>query len=242
MKRHNALVSNRFDLRAALCTALVLTGFAWLAREQLPIGLVGWAPMTREGRAPLTRGGAANADEERDILNVVLLHEAQRADRTNVCLQLAPEGHTFEQEKRAIRVLRQQLVDEPARAASIRSRLDQLLNPEREWLLPSLNDEKAPITEDSARPLRTAEIGLLGAPPGGAIDLTLNLADLPVGFQGKGENCNKLLFTAPAVAGEIAFVETTYRCGRNCEEGLIHAVVRRDGRWELGALTPAWTN
>jgi hypothetical protein len=103
------------------------------------VGLIGWAPMTREGRAPLTHGGAANADEERDILNVVLLHEAQRPGRTNVCLELAPEGHTFEQEKRAIRVLQQQLADEPAQAASIRSRLDRLLNPQRRWLLPSLH-------------------------------------------------------------------------------------------------------
>jgi hypothetical protein len=232
-----------FNPRAALCTALVLAGFAWLAREQLAVGLFGWAPMQREGRAALTHGGAASPDEERDILSAVLLHEARRPNRRNVCLRLALEGQTFEQEKRGIRALQQQLADEPERAETIRAQLDRLRNPQRKWLLPAEPGvEEAPITEESARPLRTAEIGLLGGPAGGAIDLTLNLADLPPSLQGSGADCNPLFFTAPAVAGEIAFVETTYRCGPGCEEGRIYAVVRREEQWEVGALTPAWTN
>lgn len=232
-----------FNPRAALCTALVLAGFAWLAREQLAVGLLGWAPMAREGRAPLTHGGAATPEEERDILGAVLLHEARRPGRSNVCLRLAAEGQTFEQEKRTIRALQQQMADEPHRAESIQRELDRRLNPQRRWLLPSApGAEEAPITEESARPLRTAEIGLLGGPAGGAIDLTLNVGELPAGFQATGADCNPLFFTAPAVAGEIAFVETTYRCGPNCEEGRMYAVVRRDEQWEVGALAPAWTN
>lgn len=232
-----------FHPRAALCTALVLLGFAWLAREQLAVGLLGWAPMEREGRGPLTHGGAASPDEERDILGAVLLHEARRPNRENVCLRLAAEGQTFEQEKQAIRALQQQLADQPARAKDIRAELDRLRNPERKWLLPSARDgEEAPVTAESARPLRTAEIALLGGRAGGAIDLTLNLAELPAGFQATGESCNPLFFTAPAVAGEIAFVETAYRCGPGCGDGRMYAVVRRDERWEVGALAPVWTN
>jgi len=232
-----------FDPRAALCTALVLGLFALLAREQLAVGLLGWAPMEREGRASLIRGGAATPDEGRDILSAVLLHEAQRPNRVNVCLRLSDEGQTFEQEKRVIRALQQQLAAEPGQAEIIRAELDRRLNPQRRWFLPAApGAEEAPITEESARPLRTAEIGLLGAPSGGAIDLTLNLAELPAEFQASGGDCNPLFFTAPAVAGEIAFVETTYRCGPDCEEGRIYAAVRRDERWEVGALAPAWTN
>lgn len=233
----------KFNPRAALCTALVLAGFAWLAREQLAVGLLGWAPMVREGRAPLSHGGAATPDQERDILSAVLLHEARRPNRRNVCLRLALEGQTFEQEKRAIRALQQQMVDAPARAEDIRAQLDRMRNPQRRWLLPAEPGvAEAPITEESARPLRTAEISLIGAPAGGAIDLTLNLGELPAELQGGGEACNPLFFTAPAVAGEIAFVETTYRCGANCEEGRIYAVVRRDEQWQVGALAPAWSN
>jgi hypothetical protein len=232
-----------FDLRAALCTALVLAGFAFLARGQLAVGLVGWAPMAREGRAPLSHGGAASPDEERDILSAVLLHEARRPNRSNLCLRLAPEGQTFEQEKRVIRALQQQLVAEPERAQSLRDELERRLNPERRWFLPAEpGAEEAPITPESARPLRTAEVSLLGSPAGRAIDLILNLAELPVGLQASGGDCNPLFFTAPAVAGEIAFVETTYRCGPGCEEGRIYAAVRRDERWQVGALTPSWTN
>jgi|GEM_PF-6811541 len=233
----------KFNPRAALCTALVLAGFAWLAREQLAVGLLGWAPMQREGRAPLMHGGAATPEEERDIVSAVLLYEAQRARRQNVCLRLAPEGQTFEQEKRVIRTLQQQLAAEPGRAQTIRAQLDRLLNPQRKWLLPTPpGPEQAQITEESARPLRTAEISLLGGPAGGAIDLTLNLAELPPDFQGSGAGCNPLFFTAPAVAGEIAFVETSYRCGPNCEEGWLYAAVRRDEQWEVGAVARSWTN
>jgi len=236
-------MSFHFNPRAALCTALVLAGFAWLAREQLAVGLFGWAPMTREGRAALSHGGAASPDEERDILSLVLLHEARRPNRPNVCLRLALEGQTFEQEKRAIRAFEQQLADTPERGDSIRAQLDRLRNPQRKWLFPAEpGAQEAPITEESARPFRTAEIGLLGAAPGGAIDLMLDLSELPAEFRSSGADCNPLFFTAPAVAGEIAFVETTYRCGPGCEEGRMYAVVRRDERWELGAVAPAWTN
>lgn len=232
-----------FNLRAAICTALVLAGFAWVAREQLAVGLLGWAPMAREGRAPLAHGGAASPEEERDIVSAVLQHEALQPDRRNVCLKLAPEGQAFEQEKRAIRAFQAQLADQPEQAQSIRARLDRLRNPQRKWLLPTApGAAAAPITEESARPLRTAEIGLLGAPAGGAIDLILDLARFPTHFQASGADCNPLFFSAPAVAGEIAFVETLYRCGPGCEEGLLYAVVRREEQWEVGALTPAWTN
>jgi hypothetical protein len=233
----------KFNPRAALCTALVLAGFAWLAREQLAAGVFAWTPMAREGRAPLMHGGAASPQEERDIVSVVLGYEAQRPNRRNVCLRLATEGQTFEQEKRATRTLQQQLALEPDRREAIARELDRRRNPERQWLLPyAPGTGEAPIAAESAGPLRSAEIAMLTSPAGGAIDLTLNLAELPSALQGGGADCTPLYFTAPAVAGEIAFVQTSYRCGPGCDENWLYAAVRRDERWEIGAVTQAWTN
>lgn len=225
-----------FDPRAALCTLVVLAGLGWAASRQMSVGFLGWAPMAREGRLPLSQGGTATPDVQRDIIGAVLLYEARRAQRQNVCLRLAPEGTAFEDEKRAIRNLERILADQPGERDRIVPELGRLRNPARQWLLATASSHgEQPLTEESARPLRLTESSLLGFPAAAGVDLTLDLARFPQ-FQSSDPDCNPLLFTAPAVAGELGFVDISYRCGPGCDERWLYAVALRESGWQVGAL------
>ncbi len=220
--------------RAALCTAAILAVFGAAVGQQMPVGLFGRAPMEREGRSPLMQGGALWADRQRDIIGAVLLHEASKPGRRNVCLRLSEDGWPFAAKQRAILTLEQQVRADPPAPAQ-RSELDRLRNPGRDWLQPRLG--AAPVAElggPEARQLGAAETALLGAAPG-RCDLGLDAASVPPEFRSADPGCNILYFTAPAVAGEIAFVETDYRCGPDCYDAWLYAVVWREDRWQVEA-------
>ena len=129
-------MSAEFSPRAALCTALVLGGFAALATSGFRLDFLGFDGPGRDGLLPMVRGQLAMPDQDRDILRAVLAHEAQRPGRTNICLRLRPGGRTFEVEKRAIRGLGQMLRAEPGAREEIAAELERLQSPARAWLLP----------------------------------------------------------------------------------------------------------
>jgi hypothetical protein len=235
-------MSIRFSPIAAVCTAIVLGGFAAIASAELRYGLFGFGTIEREGVLPIERGGVPRSDRQRDILGAVLLHEASRPGRRNVCLKLAAEGHTFEQEKRAIGALQQRLREQPAARAELTAQLDQLRNPRRAWLEPRSGAvEEVPLPEPEAQQLRTAETSLLGVAEIGRIDLALDDSNVPAEFRSTDATCNILYFTAPVVAGEIAFVETDHRCGANCRDGSLYALVWDEERWVVEGLARTWT-
>ena len=49
-----------------------------------------------------------------------------------------------------------------------------------------------------------------------------------------------LTLSAPAFAGDTAFVETAYACGTTCGNGSLYALQRRDGRWEVVGVADIW--
>jgi hypothetical protein len=53
-------------------------------------------------------------------------------------------------------------------------------------------------------------------------------------------DCAPLTLSAPAFAGDTAFVETVYACGSRCGNGNLYALERRNGRWEVVAVADLW--
>lgn len=217
-----------FNPRAALCTAIILGGFAALLAAQLPVSSLGLGDMARDGLLPMTRGSDARPNQDRDIIGAVLVHEADRPGRSNVCLSLSEHGRTFEREKRALRGVRQRLRAEPEARAELAAHLERLSTPARTWFAPEL---EGPLAPESASALAAAEEGLLATPRSSGVEIALDGSVVPVPFRARGGGCSSLVFGAPAVADEIAFVETSFRCGAGCGEDLLYATVRRETGW-----------
>lgn len=86
---------------------------------------------------------------------------------------------------------------------------------------------------------RRAEAGAAPAPPGPAwIDAASVPA--PLQLQGPSGDCAPLTLSAPAFAGDTAFVEFAYACGTVCGNGGLYALQRREGRWEVAGIADIW--
>ena len=71
-----------------------------------------------------------------------------------------------------------------------------------------------------------------------AIDAALVPA--PLRLQGPSGDCAPLTLSAPAFAGDAAFVEFAYACGSVCGNGGLYALQRREGRWEVIGVGDIW--
>jgi hypothetical protein len=49
-----------------------------------------------------------------------------------------------------------------------------------------------------------------------------------------------LYFSAPALAGDLAFVEAGYVCGGLCGNGLLYGLRRTSGGWKVLGVTDTW--
>jgi hypothetical protein len=67
-----------------------------------------------------------------------------------------------------------------------------------------------------------------------------SLVAAPMELQDPMRDCAPLQLSAPAFAGDMAFVETAYACGTTCGNGNLYALQRRDGRWEVVAVGDTW--
>ena len=70
----------------------------------------------------------------------------------------------------------------------------------------------------------------------------VDAADVPVPLhlQGPNDDCALLTLSAPAFAGDAAFVEVAYQCGSVCGNGSLYALERREGRWEIVGVADTW--
>ena len=97
----------------------------------------------------------------------------------------------------------------------------------------------APALADRLNALR-AEAGRAAAPP--ALS-TIDAASVPAPLRLQAaEDCAPLTLSAPAFAGDAAFVEFAYACGTTCGNGGIYALQRREGRWEVVGVADIWIN
>jgi len=97
----------------------------------------------------------------------------------------------------------------------------------------------AALAPELAARLDALRAEAVGAPTRlAAIDAALVPA--PLRLQGAARDCSALLLTAPAFAGDAAFVEIAYACGTVCGNGSLYALERREGRWEVVGIGDIW--
>jgi hypothetical protein len=100
----------------------------------------------------------------------------------------------------------------------------------------------APLATAEAERLNALRIEAARAPSSPAlaeIDPAQIPAPLHVPRRGD-DDCAMLTLSAPAFAGDAAFVEFAFACGTVCGNGGLYALQRREGRWELVGIADIW--
>jgi hypothetical protein len=199
--------------------------------------------------APLRAQGVPTVDDARTVIAAVLAHQAamrgpESGAQTCVVGALAgppaaPDAEDMMMPDHAVRIGFQwhepdppvRMRPAPARPAPGRRSRERPAPIEPP---PAL----AAALADRLNALRV-EAGRAPAPPGPAwIDAALVPA--PFQLQGPVGDCAPLTLSAPAFAGDMAFVETAYACGTVCGNGNLYALQRREGRWEVAGIADIW--
>jgi hypothetical protein len=99
----------------------------------------------------------------------------------------------------------------------------------------------APVPAELAQQLDAlrAEAARNAAAPAIA-EVDAALVTAPMQLQDMNRGCSPLQLSAPAFAGDAAFVETAYACGSTCGNGNLYALRRREGRWAVVAVADIW--
>ena len=99
----------------------------------------------------------------------------------------------------------------------------------------------APLAADLAErlnALRSAAARAAVAPAVAQVDGSMVPAPLRV--QGPNDDCALLTLSAPAFAGDAAFVAVGFACSSVCGNGGLYALQRRENRWELVGIADVW--
>ena len=64
----------------------------------------------------------------------------------------------------------------------------------------------------------------------------------PLRMLRQDSSCWQLHLTAPAFAGDAAFVAVDYLCGTSCGDGSLYALRRRETHWEVVGVADTWIN
>jgi len=180
-------------------------------------------------------------------LQPVLAYEATLPRGSSpTCVALTTRGTAFDEARQQLRSMRdsrpgnasdetrrrQYLADHEHRVFEWRSPLPVGHGPD-DVLPPPLDAAQAAQLSAAIWPLLAAETVVGGPSELGAIPAPLR--------PGLSPGCRaSLTLTAPALAGDLAFVETSYVCGGLCGNGWLYAVRRDGAEWRLIAIAFTW--
>ena len=185
-------------------------------------------------------------------IDPVLAYEAQIArERTPTCVPAQTVGVAFDGNRRDLRQLlhesRTRPPSNPRDAQIFRSSLESAQRPYFEWRQPAApggQREGLPALLDPATGAQlSAAVQRIIATSANAT-APEELGPIPAPLRPHGlPGCNAALtLTAPARAGETAFVETRYGCGDLCGNGMLYALRNDDSGWRLIAIAFTWVS
>jgi hypothetical protein len=205
--------------------------------------------------APLqAQATAASADDARAVIAAVLAHQAsirgpEGGAETCVAEALAgppaAPGAAAEDDAmapdHAVRIYFQWHVPDappPVRAAPPEPAPGQRRNRPRAAPPPP---PPAPLATAEAERLNALRIEAARAPSPAFAGIDPAQIPAPLHVPRRGDDdCAMLTLSAPAFAGDAAFVEFAFACGTVCGNGGLYALQRRAGRWELVGIADIW--
>jgi len=200
---------------------------------------------------PLRAQTAASADDARAAIAAVLAHQAsmrgfESAAQTCVAAALAPPPAAAGAENpmmpdQSVRIYFQWHVPEPPAAVRPPPQPRPEGQRQRRRDRPPPVPLPAPVPAEFAQRLDAARAEAARNAAAPAIDqVDEALLTAPMQLQEGTRSCAPLQLSAPAFAGDTAFVETAYACGTTCGNGSLYALERRDGRWTVVAVGDVW--
>jgi hypothetical protein len=118
--------------------------------------------------------------------------------------------------------------------------------PTYRWTLPSTVAQEfakeATLLPDEARTLSEAEADIIRGPAQRQTADTIQAGWVPKPLQlcANEKRLPVLNFSAPAVRGDVAFVEAGYVCGGLCGNGLLYALRRTGSEWRIVSVVFTW--
>jgi hypothetical protein len=203
--------------------------------------------------SPLNAQPAATTDDARAAIAAVLAHQTamrglESAAQTCVMAALAPAPAppgTGEEDAmvpdHAVRIYFQWHVPEAAAVVRPPRQPSPDGRRQRRRERPPPVELPAPVPAELAQrldALRAEAARSTAAPAIAEIDEAL--VSTPMELQDTTRGCAPLQLSAPAFAGDAAFVETAYACGSTCGNGNLYALERREGRWAVVAVADIW--
>lgn len=201
--------------------------------------------------SPVQAQTAASADDARAAVAAVLAHQAsmrglESAAQTCVVAELAPPPAAPGADnplmpEQSVRIFFQWHVPEPPAAIRPPPQPRPEGQRQRRRDRPPPVPLPPPVAADLAQrldALRAEAARSTTAPAINQVDEDLLTA--PLQLQAGRGGCAPLQLSAPAFAGDAAFVEIAYACGTTCGNGSLYALQRREGRWEVVAVGDVW--
>ena len=196
------------------------------------------------------------ADEARAVIAAVLAHQAslrgpESGAQTCVVGTLAgpppaPDAEDPMTPDHAVRIGFQWHAPEPpARVRPVRERPEPG-DPRAERRRQRERERMEPVPLPPALPqgladrLNALRVAATLAPISALTAIDAALVPAPLRLLGPGGDCAPLTLSAPAFAGDAAFVEIAYACGTVCGNGGLYALQRREGRWEVVGIADIW--
>ncbi len=199
--------------------------------------------------SPLQAQTAASADDARAAIAAVLAHQTsmrgqESAAQTCVVAALGPPPAAAGEDNammppQSVRIYFQWHVPEPPATVRPPPQFRPDGRRQRRERPPPV-PMPAPVPAELAQrldSLRAEAARSTAAPAIAEVDETLVTA--PMRLQDR-PGCAPLQLSAPAFAGDSAFIEFAYACGTTCGNGGLYALQRREGRWAVVAVADVW--
>jgi hypothetical protein len=164
------------------------------------------------------------------------------------CVRAAIDEMAFDEQRRTLASLsRPERTNDSSRAELDRLR-SGLSSPQYRWMTPSARPgewgTKVPLPPAEASALSQAAGEIVRGPAKVRTVSQIDAAWLPATLHlcGGEPLVPYLIFSAPAVRGDTAFVETGYVCAGLCGNGLLYALRRTSSGWRIVSVAFTWVS
>jgi hypothetical protein len=198
--------------------------------------------------AALSSPARADSGDAAAIMRLVAASEVrihQTVPARRACVRAATFATALDSARDQRRNLTR-LIDSGRPEPVLRDRRDALGAPNYRWLRPSAPPSAAwtdnrPLPPAEARGLSDAAGAIIRGDAQSRIVERVDAAWLPdYVFCAADRAVPALAFSAPAIRGDIAFVETGFTCGGLCGNGLLYALRRDAHGWTIVAVVATW--
>jgi hypothetical protein len=189
-------------------------------------------------------------EDARAIVGEVVTYEAdlhRDVSQGATCLASSLSGIALDEQRSRLKGLEKDVRASGSDRDGLERRRAATAHPVHDWVQPPRLPRgdwsaQTPLPSSEARLLSEAAGEIIRGKESSPVIDKIDRAWLrsPLPECGKGDGRDFLWLSAPAIRGDIAFVETGFGCGELCGNGLLYALRRESDGWDVVALVDTW--